>query len=129
MSEYDDKIVIEMKVTDLEKGIHWSDPAGKTAFEYIFSINSPNLKTFQGSTPDGKITRVIVFPGSRSRLIDFRLRSDPRLASLIEGSWHFLKFRYLRWMADRENLTLEIWEELLDGDPPLWNPPTQIQML
>ena len=118
-----------LKVTDLEKGIHWSDPAGKTAFEYIFSINSPNLKTFQGSTPDGKITRVIVFPGSRSRLIDFRLRSDPRLASLIEGSWHFLKFRYLRWMADRENLTLEIWEELLDGDPPLWNPPTQIQML
>jgi hypothetical protein len=81
-------------------------------------------------TPEeDKIHNVFVLPGSRSRLIAYRLREDPRLTSVLTGGWHFMKFRHLRRLAAMESLTLEVWENLLDGDPLLWEASDQTPLL
>ncbi|MGD0707325.1 MAG: hypothetical protein ABSA51_02605 [Anaerolineaceae bacterium] len=73
------------------------------------------------------VHHVIVLPGGRASLLSFKLRHDPRLAENTE-SWHFLKFRHLRQLAERSDLTAGLWTSLLDGDPPRWEGATQIQM-
>ena len=64
--------------------------------------------------------RVLVLPGSRSRLLAFKLRRDPRLAEVLRG-WRILKFRHLREIArrfeERAALSLSEWEALLSQDP------------
>jgi hypothetical protein len=81
-------------------------------------------------TPEDETTRqVFVLPGSRSRLIAYRLREDPRLASALTANWHFLKFRHLRRLAAMETLTFDLWEDLLDSDPLLWDAPEQTSLL
>ena len=73
------------------------------------------------------VHRVIVLPGGRASLLSFKLRHDPRLAESAQD-WHFLKFRHLRQLAERADLTAGLWASLLDGDPPRWEGATQIQM-
>lgn len=59
---------------------------------------------------------VLVLPGSRARLLNFKLRRDPRLAEAVQG-WRFLKFRHLREIATGKDMTLHDWTTLLDEDP------------
>jgi len=109
--------------------ILWIEKGGRIIFRYCFSLCSPKIELLQNIVHPEEIIQVVLFPASKSRLIDYRIHHDPRFASSIEGNWHLLKFRHIRWMAKRENLSLEIWKEMLDGDPPMWDPPQQIQML
>ena len=71
---------------------------------------------------------VIVLPGSRSSLINMKIERDPRLAAALQSGWRLLKFRHLRQLAKKGNLTLPLWEELIDGDPPRWDDATQMTM-
>ncbi len=110
--------------------IYWKDPISKN-YSYIFyPIVSTEISQFIFKhEPIGNTQQVIVFPGSRSSWIYYRLLHDPRFASAVENGWHFLKFRYLRRLAKKESLDLHLWTELLDSDPPLWDPPTQLKFL
>lgn len=107
----------------------WQNRAGTIVTQFFLratcDISNPvfHLPNEQG------VMKVIVIPGSRSRLLAYRLREDPRLASALDHDWHFLKYRHLRRLAAREALTLELWETLLDGDPPLWEPVEQTPLL
>ncbi|HDZ23911.1 MAG TPA: hypothetical protein ENH70_05160 [Desulfobacteraceae bacterium] len=118
-----------MRVMKNELYVTWQGIKGDIVYSYVFSIESPKLETLQSARTGARVVNVMVFPGSRSGLFKYRMRNDPRLSAAAEDGWHFLKFRYLRRMAARDNLTLSMWEELLDGDPPLWDSPTQIQLL
>ncbi len=71
---------------------------------------------------------VLVFPGSRSNLLAYKLQHDPRLVNAIQNGWHFLKFRHLRAIAERMGPTLEMWQSLLDQDPPVWQEPSQMAL-
>ncbi|HZW03711.1 MAG TPA: hypothetical protein VFF68_07285, partial [Anaerolineaceae bacterium] len=71
--------------------------------------------------------RVIVLPGSRSKLLAFKLARDPRLAEAA-ADWRFLKFRHLRRLADRTYLTVDAWNELLDHDQPSGEDAVQMRM-
>jgi len=110
--------------------ISWKDPVSKN-HSYIFypTISTEISQFIFNQEPSGSIQQVIVFPGSRSALIHYRLQHDPRLAFAVENGWHFLKFRHLRRLAKKDDLDLYSWEKLLDNDPPLWTPPTQYQFL
>ena len=74
---------------------------------------------------------VIILPGGRAKLLNYKLRRDPRLAERITGKggmrWRFLKFRHLREIAHRTGLTRDEWESLLDEDP-LTDEATQIPL-
>lgn len=71
--------------------------------------------------------RVIVVPGSRARLIEFKLRHDPRLRQAVEERWTLIKFRHVRRLAENPLLTLENLDENLNLDP-LANTDPQISL-
>ena len=110
--------------------IYWKDPASKNCSHIFYPAISTEISQYvYKNEPPGNAQQVIVFPGSRSSWINYRLQHDPRFASAVENNWHFLKFRYLRRLSKKDGLDLHSWIELLDSDPPLWDPPTQLQFL
>ena len=72
---------------------------------------------------------ILILPGSRINLLMYKLHQDPRLSDIIARGWHILKFRHLRQFAARRDLSLAVWNELLDSDPPRWEDATQISIL
>lgn len=60
---------------------------------------------------------IVVLPGGRASLVEFKLKRDPRLRSAFELGWHFLKFRHVRWLASDSLITREAFLARLDLDP------------
>jgi DNA-directed RNA polymerase subunit RPC12/RpoP len=71
---------------------------------------------------------IVLIPGSRAGLMKLKLERDPYLRELFSGNIHFLKFRTLRGIATRTDLTLEIWQVLIDSDPLSLEETTQLSM-
>ena len=109
--------------------IRWADAQGNPRHAY-YLLNSAIFSEYILDSPQaGKVEKILVFPGSRSRWLHHRLQEDPRLKSALEeGGWHLMKYRYLRWLAAQEENSLQRWESLLDGDPPLEEPSDQFQL-
>jgi hypothetical protein len=96
---------------------------------YFYPMASSLVSRYLLGAPPAPVRQcVMVFPGSRARLLSFKLRRDPRLAELLKG-WHLLKFRHLRSLSERRDLTAEIWEGLLDADPPFFEEAEQMRLL
>ena len=57
------------------------------------------------------------------------MKQDPRLAMAAEEHWHFLKFRFVRRIHKKDDLDRQSWSDYIDSDPPLWDPPTQLQII
>ena len=98
----------------------WKDPKGKEAFcFYLFASGIISKYLFSpGSIPPTR--SILVLPGSRANLVAYKIHHDPRLAVSMADGWRFLKFRLLRQLLDRKNLTLPVFEEILQSDPPRW---------
>jgi hypothetical protein len=77
---------------------------------------------------DEAIENVLVFPGSRAELLKYKLLRDPLLRERTAHHWHFLKFRALRSLAARTDLTPEVWQMMLDSDPISLEETTQLRM-
>ena len=109
--------------------IIWKAQKDDIFYRFIFIDSCSMSKLIQETPSDEGVNNVILFPGSRSRLLAYRMNHDPRLEAASEQNWNFVKFRTLRRLAAQENLTLDLWKEILISDPPLWDPPTQFQLL
>ena len=68
---------------------------------------------------DSKPEIVIVYPGSRAELLNYKIKRDPILANQI-SDFHFVKYRHLRNLNENPDLTLQTWERLIDSDPAIW---------
>ncbi len=77
--------------------------------------------------PEGCET-VFILPASRSGLLRFKVERDPFLAESIAENCHFLKFRTLRSIAQRADLSLELWKVLIESDPVSLEETTQLSM-
>jgi hypothetical protein len=110
--------------------IYWTEKiSGEILYAFYLTDTAEISKFLIEHKQADDVHKIIVFPGSRSSLISYRLLHDPRLASLAEEKWHFLKFRSVRSLVKRENLNLKIWSEIIDSDPPLKNPPQQLPII
>lgn len=89
-------------------------PQGEWRFFCIASSIISRFVLTAHTTPPERC--VMVLPGSRARLLRMKLNRDPRLAKAALG-WHFLKYRHLREIAARPEMSLPLWEALLDEDP------------
>ena len=121
----------KLKVKKESEGgsITWKTQENLILYRFFF-IDSCSISKYIQETPsDEGATNVILLPGSRSRLLAYRLNRDPRLEAASEQNWNFVKFRTLHRLAAQENLTLDLWKEVLISDPPLWDPPIQFQLL
>ena len=106
----------------------WEDKKGQCKYQYFIHGSCNISGILLGDEHAGPQEKILVFPGSRSRWLVYRQQQDARLESAIKSGWHLLKFRYLRWLATRDDIDEKAWKELMDGDPPLWEASEQIQM-
>lgn len=96
---------------------------------FFYPMASSLVSRYVLGNPPGPVRQcVMVFPGGRARLLSFKLRRDPRLAELLKG-WHLLKFRHLRNLAERKDVDPEVWDSLLDADPPFFDEAEQMRLL
>ena len=71
---------------------------------------------------------IFLFPGSRSALLRYKLDRDPYLRERTSQRWHFLKFRTLRELARRTDMSRDLWDLLIDSDPISLEDATQLSM-
>ncbi|MFN2145097.1 MAG: hypothetical protein ACK2T7_07070, partial [Anaerolineales bacterium] len=99
-----------------ERPLLWqARSARQNLFFYI--IASANLSQIVRAAAHPAEQGIIVLPGSRAELVLKKLDRDPRLAYQIDSGWRFLKFRYLRRMAENAMLTIETLPSSLTLDP------------
>jgi hypothetical protein len=98
----------------------------KYRFFFLTSAKIYPILVRQQATTQGQ--NVFVLPGGRANLLSYRLKHDPRLLQLVDD-WHFLKFRHLKDISDREDLSSKGWDDILDNDPPHWENARQIALL
>jgi hypothetical protein len=77
---------------------------------------------------DPAARKMIILPGGRARLVEYKVGRDPRLGSALQDGWRLIKFRHLRRLADDLSLKRENLERLLDLDP-LANRDPQLPLL
>ncbi|MEN6524493.1 MAG: hypothetical protein ABFD14_12295 [Anaerolineaceae bacterium] len=107
--------------------LDWLTKDERIVFRYFVQSHACISQILKASEIDGE-QGVIVLPGSRSNLLSYKIQKNPRLAEQAANGWHFLKFRHLRSLASRADLTLNEWKELLDADPPRWEQPQQLSI-
>ena len=94
----------------------WQDSNGRIKFRF-FGLASSMIARFVLAEPAGdEYQKVLILPGSRSRLLLQKLRQDIRLQEKVEG-WHILKFRQIKSLAERCEMTIDLFTSLLDADP------------
>jgi hypothetical protein len=107
----------------------WADDQGddKYVFHLLATSNvSRYLSEIKNDVPSAK--RILVLPGSRAHLLTMKTDRNPILQNSLQSGWQVLKFRHLRRIHSREQLTLALWESLLESDPIGWEDATQMSM-
>ena len=107
----------------------WKDMQGEMRYCYFLLTESSISKALLDDSGTAAAKKVLVLPGSRARWLIYRLRQDPRLEAALEGRWFLVKYRHLRWLAAREWITPELWDQMLNDDPLQWDASPQMQML
>lgn len=111
-----------------EDPLYWIDEKGEPVYLFYLLASSMISRYVYQRQPLPPNRCVLVLPGSRALLLSLKLERDPRLHSAVAAGWRIMKFRLLREIAGRPNLTLSLWEDLLDGDPPRWEEATQMSI-
>jgi len=110
--------------------ITWAEKSTHTVISEFFISNTLAFSGLLAAPRvHEKAQRFFIYPGSRAGLLFYRLQHDPRMAAAVRENWHLIKYRHIRRIAEREVLSLSTWQELIDSDPPLREPPAQMQIM
>jgi hypothetical protein len=106
--------------TQGENPVFWNDSQGVQVCCFFLMASGIISQYVLNEIPLPPSSCILVLPGSRANLVAYKTRRDPRIAKAMSLGWRFLKFRLLRQLLDRTNLTFEVFEEQLQTDPPHW---------
>jgi hypothetical protein len=113
-----------------DRTLTWSDRnTGEVLYEFFISLTADLSKTLLAATSHENAQHVFVYPASRSALIHQRFQQDFRLPEALTDGWHLVKFRHIRRLAERELITIEVWKDLIDSDPPMREAPAQLKII
>lgn len=112
-----------------ENPIDWivPDHSGTIAYRLFTSETAAIGQLARLKHPEG-CQFVYLFPGSRALLIHERIQRNKLLQEITASNWHFLKFRTMRHLAVRSDLSRELWALLIDSDPISPEETTQLSM-
>lgn len=119
------KLEYRQEGTDM---IVWKDASGETRWVFFIAPTTEISRIVCRQIPVAPGFRVLIVPGGRAELINFRLKRDASLLEKLDG-WHLVKFRHIKLLAEREDLNLQTWLNLLDADPPRWQGAEQLPLL
>ncbi|MFC1879072.1 hypothetical protein ACFLZW_04090 [Chloroflexota bacterium] len=106
--------------------LSWINNEGATAYAFYITVSAVFGKiVYRPHSKPGKMTqKFITIPGSRARLIRYKIRHDKRLDHQItKFNWNFVKFRHLRRLKTasglkRNNLTEQFGLDPLENTDP-----------
>lgn len=109
--------------------IDWIDPKANGSLVYrLFYATTAGMSRWLSTGIDDNAERVFLFPGSRSGLIRYKLDRDPWLRERVTQRCHFLKFRTLRELSSRKDISRDLWDLFIDSDPISLEDATQLSM-
>jgi len=112
-----------------ENPIEWHEPGDAFAPVYrLYTAPTAQVGTFARWPTPPDCQSVYLFPGSRAGLIKYKIDRDALLKERTAQNWHFLKFRTMRHLAVRADLSRELWTLLIDSDPISLEETTQLSM-
>jgi hypothetical protein len=100
---------------------------GETLHRFFIIPTAMISLIIYGEEENEDFRKYIVFPGSVSKLIAYKLDSDPVLRAKLNG-WILLKNRTINRFAIKQDLTYPDWEEMIYADPPQHEEPSQISI-
>ncbi|HSM24682.1 MAG TPA: hypothetical protein VK856_07465 [Anaerolineaceae bacterium] len=103
--------------------ILWFSETKKPNFQFFITASSI-LSQFNEKFDPNNYEIVIIFPGSRSNILSYKIRNDPVYKQHF-GIFHFVKFRHLRAIFENPSLNMRIWDQILDSDPAVWQESSQ----
>lgn len=103
------------------------DATGNIAYRLFISTTAQVGELARLPMP-GDCQYVFLFPGSRAGLIKWKIDHNDLLSEITARDWHFLKFRTMRHLALRPDLSRELWALLIDSDPISPEETTQLSM-
>ena len=97
-----------------EKTLIWGNQADPT---YVFHlIASALIYEIFSQTQWAREKSLLILPGGRAGLLDYKIKRNPALRELSEG-WRFIKFRLLRSLGEIPLITKATWDEQIGSDP------------
>jgi hypothetical protein len=116
-------------VMDEGSPLTWYAPNNDPVYQFFITSNTVFSPILMERMQKRSCTPVILFPASRSRLILEKQRRNPLLEETLAENWHLVKYRHIRKMGEQDLLSVQAWQDMLDADPPLWEPAAQLKLL
>ena len=96
--------------------ISWWEMGGN--LKYIFYIiTSSTISEILNNSSYDPSKSLIILPGGRANLVAYKLNHNPYLRKVISTGWRFVKFRQIRNLAERHDLSIDLFEEQIKLDP------------
>jgi hypothetical protein len=109
--------------------LEWHEPGDAFTPVYrLYTAPTAQVGTFARWSSPESCQNVYLFPGSRAGLIKYKIDRNALLIERTAQNWHFLKFRTMRHLALRTDLSRELWTLLIDSDPISLEETTQLSM-
>ena len=103
--------------------ILWLSESNKPKFQFFITASSI-ISQFSDKFDPDNYEVVIIFPGSRSNILSYKLKNDPIYKQHF-GKFHYVKYRHLRTINDNPGLEMKTWVQILDSDPAVWQESSQ----
>ena len=109
--------------------LEWQDPiTNQVRYHFTFLPNSILSEIVMASQYPTAEKRVIIFPGSHSKLYTEKIVSNPKLEEKISAYGKVVKNRLIQKISKKEFSSLEDFDNHLNLDPPLREEPVQISI-
>lgn len=115
-------------VESRDRQIVWKDE-DRIAYTMVISVSAETAPIWHLSKK-ADVAPVLVMPGSRATLMQYKLARDARLRAVFENdAWQFLKFSAVREMITHADMDRRAFSLALGLDPPLEQEQVQIPLL
>ncbi len=108
--------------------MEWREAGSAPIAFYFLVSDTAVISRFVYAAGEGR--RVVVIPGGRAGLVQYKLGRNPRLRAAVEqGGWLFLKFRHVRRLLAEQILDRNAILTTLGLDPISEKSSDQLRLL
>jgi hypothetical protein len=110
---------LHYQIEEDRETIHWRSDSPESSYSLYLTISAKLSRL--SSLIDQRGHKIIIIPGSRANLLAYKLKHNPFLSKVIAEHFKVVKFRQIRSIFENPLLTRELWDILIQEDPPELN--------